>query len=160
MPMPIHMEVEGDTQGAIEGECEMKGREKTIEVYGLEHAIEIPTNPQDGQPVGKRRHKQLKVVKLVDKTSPLLAMALCTGEPLTVKLKWFRQAGSKEEHYFTTELQGAHIVDLRTYIPNVFDPKNAEYQHMEECAFAYQKIVWTHETEGKQAEDDWLAPVE
>src|SRR4030095_10436251 len=43
---------------------------------------------------------------------------------------------------------------------NVFDPKNAEYQHMEECAFAYQKIVWTHETEGKQAEDDWRAPGE
>ena len=78
----------------------------------------------------------------------------------TVKLKWYRQAGSKEEHYYSTELQGAHLVDLRTYIPNVFDPKNSEFQHMEECAFAYQKIIWTHETEGKQAEDDWLAPVE
>ena len=31
---------------------------------------------------------------------------------------------------------------------------------MEDISFTYRKIIWTHETEGKQAEDDWLAPVQ
>jgi type VI protein secretion system component Hcp len=29
---------------------------------------------------------------------------------------------------------------------------------MEEVSYTYRKIIWTHETEGKQSEDDWLAP--
>jgi type VI secretion system secreted protein Hcp len=152
------MEVEGSKQGKIEGDCKMAGREGTVEVVALDHTIHIPTNEQDGSPVGKRIHKPLKITKIVDKSSPLLSMALCTGEPCTVTLKWYRQAGAAEEHYFTTTLEEAVMVDQRTFIPNVFDRDTKEYQHMEECSFTYRKIIWTHETEGKQSEDDWLAP--
>ena len=53
MPMPIHMELEGEMQGKIEGGCEMTGREGTILIDCLSHTIDIPTNPQDGQPTGQ-----------------------------------------------------------------------------------------------------------
>lgn len=158
MPMPIHMIVEGKKQGNMEGDCQMSGREGTIEVVELQHAIEIPTNPQDGRAVGKRVHRPLVITKVIDKSSPLLSLALCKGEACTVTLKWFRQAGATEEHYFTTTLENAVLVKQEPYIPNVFDKATSEYQHMEKIAFSYQKIIWTHETEGKQAEDDWLAP--
>ena len=160
MPMPIHMIVEGVKQGVIAGDCKMKGREGTIEIVALEHDIEIPTNPQDGKAVGKRVHKPLTITKVVDKSSPLLALALCTGETCKVALKWYRQAGATEEHYFTTVIEDAAIVKQRKFIPNVFDKATSEYQHMEDISFTYRKIIWTHETEGKQAEDDWLAPVQ
>jgi len=160
MPMPIHMIVEGSVQGKIEGDCKMAGREGTVEVVELDHSVHIPTNEQDGSPVGKRIHKPLTITKIVDKASPLLAMALCTGERCTVTLKWYRQAGAAEEHYFTTTLEDAVLVDQRTFIPNVFDRDTKEYQHMEKASFNYRKIIWTHETEGKQSEDDWLAPTE
>ena len=65
-----------------------------------------------------------------------------------------------EEHYFTTQLEDAVIVNQKQYIPNVFDATKSDYQHMEEVAFTYRKIIWTHEAEGKQSEDDWLAPSE
>jgi len=158
MPMPIHMKVEGSVQGAIDGDCQMSGRENTIEVVALEHSIHIPTNEQDGSPVGKRIHRPLTITKVIDKASPLLALALCTGEKCTVTLTWYRQSGAAEEHYFTTTLEDAVIVDLNSFIPTVFDQATKEYQHMEKVSFTYRKIIWTHEVEGKQSEDDWLAP--
>ena len=159
MPMPIHMIVEGSVQGNIEGDCKMAGREGTIEVVELDHSIHIPTNEQDGAPVGKRIHHPMAITTVMGKASPLLAMALCTGEPCTVTLKWYRQSGAAEEHYYTTTLEDAVLVEHRTFIPNVFDRDTKEYQHMEKACFSYRKIIWTHETEGKQSEDDWLAPV-
>jgi type VI secretion system secreted protein Hcp len=156
--MPIHMIVKGDKQGEMKGDNKMKGREGTILVQALSHTINIPTDPQSGQPVGKRIHQPLMVTKIIEQSSPLLYLALCSGEKMTVTLKWYRQAGAVEEHYFTTTLEEAVLVAQRQYIPNVFDKDTAEYQHMEECSFTYRKIIWTHETEGKQSEDDWLAP--
>ncbi len=38
----------------------------------------------------------------------------------------------------------------------VFDEATKAYQHMEELRFTYRKIIWTHEIEGKESEDDWL----
>jgi len=153
------MVVEGSVQGNIEGDCKMSGREGTIEVVELDHSIHIPTNEQDGAPVGKRIHHPMAITTVMGKASPLLAMALCTGEPCTVTLKWYRQSGAAEEHYYTTTLEDAVLVEHRTFIPNVFDRETKEYQHMEKACFSYRKIIWTHETEGKQSEDDWLAPV-
>lgn len=158
MPMPIHMIVEGSKQGEIKGDCKMKGREGTILIDALDHDINIPTDPQSGKTVGKRVHQPLTVTKVVDQSSPLLYLALCSGEPLTVTLKWYRQSGAVEEHYFTTKLEEAVIVQQKQYIPNVFDKTTSDYQHMEEVSYTYRKIIWTHETEGKQSEDDWLAP--
>ena len=158
MPMPIHMELEGEKQGKIEGGCEMSGREGTILIDGLNHTIEIPTNPQDGQPTGKRVHGPMTIVKEIDKSSPQLYLALRTGEPMTGTLKWFRQSGAVEEHYYTTKLEGAIIVAIEDYFPMVFDEATKAYQHMEKVKFTYRKIIWTHEIEGKESEDDWLAP--
>lgn len=158
MPMPIHMIVEGEKQGKIDGSCAMEGREGTILVDALNHTVDIPTSPQDGQPTGKRKHGPLEIVKEIDKSTPLLFMALTKGERCTITLQWYRQAGATEEHYFTTKLEDAVIISMRNFIPNVYDAATKEYQHMEAVQFTYRKIIWTHEVDGKESEDDWLAP--
>jgi len=160
MPLPAHMEITGETQGKIEGSCTQQGREGTMLVDAFNHDITIPRDTQTGLAVGKRIHNPLTVVKLFDKASPKLYMALCTGEHLTeVAIKWYRiDPTGKEEHYFTHKLIDAIIVSMRPWMPNVLDAATENYGHMEEVSFTYRSIVWTWETEGIETQDDWEVP--
>jgi type VI secretion system secreted protein Hcp len=161
MPMPFHLEIEGENQGKIDGSCIMKGREQTILCYAFDHTIHIPRDPQLGLASGKRIHGPLTITKEYDKSSPLLYKALCTGEHLKeVTLKWYRidQTG-KEQHYFTHTLEDAIIVQIKPYTPLVFLRENEPYRHMEDISFTYRKIKWTWEVDGIEAEDDWRSPV-
>jgi type VI secretion system secreted protein Hcp len=154
------MTLEGEKQGKIEGFCDMKGREGTILVYGMNHDIHIPRDPQSGQPSGKRIHGPLTLTKEYDKSSPKIYQALCTGERMKkVEIKWYRIAkDGTEEHYFTHSLQNAIVVSVKPYTPIVFLPENEPYRHMEEIAFTYSKIKWTWEPDGVEAEDSWSVP--
>ncbi len=159
-PMPVHMTMEGETQGAINGSCEMKGRENSILVYAFGHNIHIPRDPQTGLASGKRIHGAFKILKEVDKSSPKLYQALCTGENLTnVEIKFYRIApDGTEEHYFTTTLENAIIVNISPSMPTAFLAQNEAYRHMETVSFTYRKIKWTWEVDGIESEDDWTVP--
>ena len=159
MPMISHLELEGETQGTIEGTCDMEGREGTILVYAMNQEIHIPRDPQSGLPSGKRIHGPLTLVKEFDKASPKLYQALCTGERMKVALKWYRiDAAGNEEHYFTHTLEKAIVVAIKPYMPIAFLEENEPYRHMEEVSFTYSKIKWTWEPDGIESEDSWAAP--
>ena len=160
MPMPAHMTVEGENQGAIEGSCEMQGREKTILVEAFEHRVRIPRDPQSGLSTGKRMHESMTVTKVYDKATPKLYQALCTGEHLkNVTIKWYRiDPAGQEEHYFTHVLEDAIVVSMHPYMPNCLDPKTESFTHMEDVEFSYKKIRWTWEPDGIESEDSWIMP--
>ncbi len=160
MPMPLHLEIEGKNQGKIEGSCEMQGREGTILVQALTHTVHIPRSPQTGLPTGKRVHGPLVITKEVDKSTPKLYQALCTGEQMSsVVIKWYRiDPSGTEEHYFTTKLQDAIITEIKAWMPNALDEKKASFKHMEDVSFTYKKIIWTWEPDGIESEDDWTVP--
>ncbi len=160
MPMPLHLEVEGKNQGKIEGSCEMQGREGTILVQALTHSVHIPRSPQTGLPTGKRVHGPLTITKEVDKATPKLYQALCTGEQMSsVIIKWYRiDPSGTEEHYFTTKLEDAIITEIKAWMPNALDEQKASFKHMEDVSFTYKKIIWTWEPDGIESEDDWTIP--
>ena len=161
MPMTSHMEIEGKKQGKIEGDCDMEGREGTILVYAMDHTIHIPRDPQSGLPSGKRIHSPLVVDKEIDKASPMIYQALCSGEQLkTVTIKKYRiDPMGSEEHYFTITLNDAIIVEVSPYMPIAFVKENEPYRHMEKVSFTYSEIKWTHEVDKKEAGDSWKRPV-
>lgn len=160
MPLLAHMTLSGQTQGQIKGDCQMKGREDSIEVQAFNHEIRTPRDPQSGLPTGKRIHNALSIVKVIDKSSPLLYRALVTGEQMKeVVIKWYRQnPQGKEEHYFTHKLENAMIVSMRPWKVNCLDDKTLHYKDMEELSFTYRKITWTFEDGGVSAQDDWFEP--
>jgi len=160
MPMPAHLTLEGENQGAIEGSCDMEGREGSILVYAMNHDVHIPRDPQSGLASGKRIHGALAIVKEQDKATPKLYQALCTGEHLkNVTLKWYRiESTGSEEHYMTHTLENAIIVEMKPYMPMAFVVQNEPYRHMEEVSFTYEKIKWTWEPDGIEAEDSWKVP--
>ena len=160
MAMPSHLSLTGNTQGKIEGSCEIAGREGTILVYSMEHLINIPRDTHTGLPTGKRIHGALKIVKEIDKSSPKLFQALCSGEQFSeVLLDYYRiSPQGAEESYYTIKLQNAIIVGIRAWFPETLVKNNEPYKHMEDVSFSYEKIIWTWVPDGIEAEDSWSKP--
>ncbi|GMV49627.1 Hcp family type VI secretion system effector [Nitrospirales bacterium NOB] len=161
MPIPAYLEIEGEKQGKIEGSCQQKGREGTILVQAFDHKVYIPSDPQTGLAAGKRVHGAATITKEVDKASPLLYQALCTGEHLkTITIKWYRIAkDGTEEHYFTTQFEDGIVIEMHPYMPNCLDKAFVQLGHMEEVSFRYRKAIWRHEVDKKEGQDDWNVPV-
>ncbi len=160
MPMPCYLTLDGQSQGKIEGSCEVQGHEGKILVQAVEHRIELPKSPQTGLPSGKRQHLGITLTKEIDKASPKLFQAQCSGEQLkSVELEFYRiSPRGTEEKYYTIRLERAVITGSRTWVPNCLSPDNRQYGHMEDVAMTYEKIVWTWEPDGIESEDSWLAP--
>ncbi len=167
MPVPAYMTIEGDRQGSITtgagngdsiGGKSREGHEDEIMVQGYEHQIIQPTDVQSGAPTGKRMHKEVRILKQFDGSSPLLLNALTTGEQLKGTIKWFRiSPQGDEQHYYTVEIDGAVCTSIEPHMPNCLDENNKFQEHMEWVSFRYRKIHWRHDIMGKEGEDDWKA---
>lgn len=156
MPMPGNLTVIGEQQGQIEGSCDIVDREGTILVQAFEHLVEIPSDAR-GVSSGRRSHRPMTITKEIDRSTPMLYQALCTGERLTeVRLDWYRLDGmGTQELYFTILLNGALVSRIKPWVPNVLDRANDVYRHMEDVSFSYEKITWIWEPDGIEFEDYW-----
>ncbi|HRL22534.1 MAG TPA: type VI secretion system tube protein TssD, partial [Alcaligenes sp.] len=96
----------------------------------------------------------------IDKSSPKIFQAQCSGEQLSkVELEFYRiSPKGTEEKYYTIRLEKAVVTSSRTWVPNCLAPENRQFGHMEDIALTYEKIVWTWEPDGIEAEDSWLTP--
>ncbi|KKA05984.1 Major exported protein [Pseudomonas ogarae] len=142
------------------GNIYQEGHKDEIMVQGFQHQVTIPRDPQSGQPTGQRIHQPLVITKVFDRASPLLQQVLCCGEVLTkVEIKWYRtSAAGTQEHYYTTTLEDAIIVEIKDYMLNCQDPANTHFTHLEDVHFTYRKITWTHEISNTTGSDDWRSP--
>ncbi len=121
MPLPCYLTIKGAKQGKIEGSCEVAGHIGEIEIQAVEHTVEIPRNPQTGQPTGQRVHGVIKLTKVLDKASPKILQALVTGEPLEeVKLAFYRfnQKSGTTEKYYTITLKDATVATGHLSVSN------------------------------------------
>lgn len=160
MPMPCFMTLEGESQGKIDGSSQVQGRENMIIVQSVDHLIQIPKSPQTGLPTGKRLHMPMKITKEIDKSSPKLYQALCSGEQMkNVTLDYYRiSPQGKEEKYYTVKLENAIVVGITSWVPNCLDANNESLGHMEDVSFSYMKITESWHPDGIEADDSWLAP--
>ncbi|PRN01941.1 hypothetical protein A0O30_24995 [Pseudomonas sp. LLC-1] len=170
MPTPAYISIEGKTQGNITagaftsesvGNVFVQGHEDEILVQEIKHQVTVPTDPQSGQPTGQRVHKPFVFTSSLNKATPLMYRALASGEMLpTVEVKWYRTSvEGTQEHFFTTKLEDATIVDINTVLPHAQNQKNNNYTQLVEVALSYRKITWTHEAAGTLGSDDWRNPI-
>lgn len=170
MPTVAYIKIEGSTSGLITSganTADSMGNKFQTEyedystVQSFKHELIIPRDPQSGQPSGQRVHQPFVITKVYDKASPLIYGALTSGEVMSaVRVEWYRtNTMGKQEHYFTHELEDAIIVDVKAYMPNCQDPAMSHFSHLEDVAFSYRKITWTHEVAGTSGADDWRAPI-
>jgi len=161
VPMLGFIKIIGESQGAIEGSCDMP--EGTIEVFAFVHKVKIPRSHDTGLPRGRRAHDDLTISKEVDKSTPKLYKALCEGERLTeVELSWYRPSGmsGNKEQYYIIRLENAIITGIEPCSPQRLDMSKEGYQLMEDVSFAYERIIWTWKPDGIEHEDSWIAPAD
>ena len=152
-----YMKVVGETQGDIHGGTTVAGWEDWITVASFGHSINIPTDPHTGQPTGTREHGSLRIVKPLDKASPLLYKALVTGERLSiVEIRFLRISPEGQmEHFYTIKLEDAMITSAS---PSLI-PSDQDNVMMEIISFNYRRITWTYVPDGIEEQDDWRAPI-
>lgn len=151
------MIIEGESQGVIVGEG-YGPMDDVIFVASFGHSVNIPADPQTGQPTGRRVHNPLRVVKAVDRTTPLLFQALVSGERLrTVEIRFYQlnSAIGQHEHFFTMLLEDAVMMSIA---PSLI-PAAETSEMMEIVTFTYAKITWTQEIDGIESGDDWRVPI-
>lgn len=163
MALVAHMSIEGKSQGNITKGCSrLKGREDTVEVYEFQHAIDIPKDQQSGRIIGQRFHSPVSITKELDKSSPLLALALTTAEQLTITLRFYRFApdgSGKQEQFYTIKLEEAQLISYHAELPFVKDPEEAQYPLLDRLQIAFRRIECTYEDGGITFDDDWISPV-
>jgi type VI secretion system secreted protein Hcp len=156
MPVPCNLKID-----KYPGSCEKEGREGTSDVFEIEHHIHQPVDLTTGQATGVRVHNPLRVVKVIDKATPGLHKAMCTGENLAkVTLDFYRidPEHREEKKYYTITLTNARVVDIRPYMPMSFVPTNESYKHMEQASFVYEQIEWQYIPDNMVEMDKWRAP--
>lgn len=159
MSMEAYLSLEGERQGRIEGESDRSAHEGEIMVYAFEHELSIPYDRQSTEATGERIHHPLTISKKIDKSSPLLALALTQNERMRhADLKFYRPnpAGDgTRQHYYTIRLESARIVSIKPKMSNMLLPANENMPEMEEVSFAYRTIIWTYEPTGIEHQDTW-----
>jgi len=159
MAMNIHLWIRGTTQGEIQGDSTVQSmsRENTIEAISFDHNVRVDTETS-GMATGERSHSPIRIVKRIDRSSPLLHQALCNNEELEVTIKFYRPNPSGDgttEQFYTIQLQQGRISSIKTISPNTIDESTASNPAMEEVCLVFGTIRWTYEPAGTEAEDQW-----
>ncbi|MBN2563422.1 MAG: type VI secretion system tube protein Hcp [Phycisphaerae bacterium] len=156
MPTPINLYV-----AEFPGSSEKEDRADSSDVFEMEHYIHQPVREEDGMASGVRVHSAMRVVCQIDKATPGLHKACCTGQRLPeVKLEFWRidPSSRAESRYYLITMRSARVVDVRPYFPMSFVPANESYRHMVQYSFVYEEIEWNWLPESVVEQDKWRAP--
>lgn len=164
MSTPAFMTIEGTQQGLITkgaltqdsiGSAWQETHKDKIQVQAISHAIVASAGASAGSV--RRMHKPLIITKALDKSSPLLNNAVCTGEPLKeCRLEMYRSNSTGTlELFYTIDLKDAVITGMDLIMPHCQDPASASYTQFERVHFAYKCISWKHEAGQTIGLDVW-----
>jgi type VI secretion system secreted protein Hcp len=157
----VHLYLKANGQD-IQGESSQAslGRENSIECLYFEHAIQTPRQGGTGIATGRRQYDPIRIVKRIDKSSPLLVKALTQNQVIEGVFKFFRPSptgdGTTEQFYTVTIRQG-RIASFAQTTPETFDPDNTAVPELEEVSFVFNQISWTYTNGGITHEDSLMA---
>ncbi|CAQ82194.1 MULTISPECIES: Hcp family type VI secretion system effector [Photorhabdus] len=150
----IYLTLKGRKQGLISAGCSSidsignKGQVNhtdQILVYSLSHSISREQNVS---------HHPIVIKKPIDKSSPLLGLAISDNEVLDAIFECYRtnQSGA-QELYYTIKVVDATISDLTAVHPHNITHTGSEPQ--ETLSLRYKSITWTHHIAGTSAYSIW-----
>ena len=162
MALLAYAYLKGQKSGQVKGGITQKGREDSIGVIAVSHAIVSPRDPQAACQPGSACTNRSCSPRSSRKSSPILYNILCTNEnlPEAVFKFWTPQqkaatgAGAEVQHY-TIKLTNANIASMEFHQANIKHPDLQRLVEYEDIALTYQKIEWTWNDGGITAGDDW-----
>lgn len=139
----IYMTLTGNKQGLISKGCSsydsignkyQKDHEDEILVLAVRHSISRAQNSH---------HHPLEIIKPIDKSSPLLGVAISNNELLDCNIDFFRTSqNGAQEKYYSISLQKATIKNITYDYPN--SVSHNDRQPEEIILLDYRDITWRH----------------
>ncbi|MFG6654565.1 Hcp family type VI secretion system effector [Scandinavium sp. M-37] len=157
MAIPAYLWLKDDGGASIKGSVDVHGREGSIEIIGLNHGVNQPTDKHTGKATSLRTHSPFSFDKEVDSSSPYLYKAVTTGQKFkSAEVKFYRiNDAGQEAEYFSTMMEGVKLVSV---CPMMLDVKNSRYEkhnHIELIELVYEKITWTYKDGNIIHSDSW-----
>ena len=134
------------------------GRENSIECVEFKDNVRTAREQGSRAAVGRRVHEPIIIIKRIDKSTPLLAKALCNNEKIEGEFKFFRPnpgGDGTTEQFFTVKIEDGRIDSISRHSPNVTDPAESKAPPLETVTFVYAKITWTYVPTGAEHVDTW-----
>ena len=134
------------------------GRENTIECLYFEDSVRTAREKGTGMATGRRTYNPIIIRKRIDKSSPLLAKAMCNNEIIEGTFKFFRPSPSGDgttQQFFTVEIAEGRVNSIKRVSPDTIDPASAVEPPTEEIGFVFHTITWTYEDGGIVHTDNW-----
>jgi len=134
------------------------GREGSIECFSFRDSIRTAREAGSGVATGRRTYEPVIITKRIDKSSPLLAKALCDNETIDGIFKFYRPSPGGDgttEQFFTVEISRGRVSYVNRVSPDTFDPAAAARPPLEEVGFVFHTIKWTYTDGGIEHQDTW-----
>lgn len=150
--LTMHLQRQGDVKG---GATE-KGREGSIPLISVAYEVDVPIDPATGHVTGRRAHKPITIVKVIDQATPKLLQALVANEVVTsVKIEFWRTSPEAAAPYFIMTLTNGLVTNVTLSSSSDEHERQPDAQELEEIELTFQKITVSWTATGDQAEDDW-----
>jgi type VI secretion system secreted protein Hcp len=157
IPVALFLTANG---AAVQGDSQQETTEGAIECTAFQSAVAASQRQGSGQATGRRTHEGISIRKPIDRSSPLLAKALCNNEVIEGTFKFFRpnpNGDGPTEHYFTVEVAHGRVARIHLVSPdgdaNPGDPPFIAA--FEDVQFTYNEITWRYEITGTEHSDKW-----
>ena len=159
MALTVHLNL--TAAGAeIQGESSIHtmDRENTIECVYFEDAVRTARERSTGMATGDRTYEPIMFRKRIDKSSPLIAKALCNNEVIEGTWKFFRPSPAGDgttQHFFTVSVKEGRVGSVKRVSPDCLDPASSAAPPLEEVSIVFGYIEWTYEDGGVSHADHW-----
>lgn len=154
-----YMSIKGQSQGLISAGCSTQDSIGNKCQEGHKDEIMVMSYNHNMLNIGNVRastHGPVVITKNIDKSSPLLAVALSNREELDCVINFYRTSPSgQREKYYTVDIRGCIIANLTVEVPHAVLLTDVEAQ--EHLALRYREIIWTHHLAGTSGYGSWEA---
>ncbi len=155
----VHLVLKANGQ-AIQGQSTQTslGRENSIECFEYEQEVDTAREAASGMATGRRTYRPLRILKRIDKSSPLIEKALVLNQVIEAEFKFFRPnplGDGTTQQFYTVHIKQGRIATVKQFVPNTQGPDSIHEHPLEEVTFVFHTIKWTWTDGGVEHEDTW-----
>lgn len=133
-------------------------REGSIECLAFEDSVKTAREASSGLATGDRTYQPIKILKRLDKSTPLIAKALCQNEVIGATWTFYRPnlAGDgTTEACFQVAITEGRVASIERHSSNAIEPASANQPFLETVSFVFHTISWTDLINSTEHQDEW-----
>ena len=120
------------------------GPNNVIIAFGFDNEVVVERDSASGLSTGRRIYKPIRIVKAIDKSTPLLAKALAQNQVITAEFRLRRPSvNGTVATYYTVSISGARVAGIRDWKTNTKDLSADRAGDLEEVSFIFTSITFT-----------------